>query len=336
MAPIPGGMTTGMCIVFCRSQGFTLAGTEAGFQCFCGDVLFDSWLVDEASCNSPCAGGVDASCFCGGDLALSVWSPDGKVKKAFRADHFAMPELSPDQTEMSLAVGGVRQTVVRVTTPVYMWPEAATTTSETSIDVDGIASTVQAIVSAAVREAQAIAASEIAKASSMIADARAAVGKGFESIADELNAYDGDGVQHDSNLQHHYNLHHIRLVLEPLEPFSWPHDSYHGHGHLTIRSCGTKQQSNRHRGYAFSKFANSHADICSLDFKHCFCNSCNGYLLDQSRWCWRSSPHPEQSEFIWAVDGFPDATPANSRVVRANADTVLQHSDDRWGSATAC
>ncbi|KAK3346183.1 hypothetical protein B0T25DRAFT_571334 [Lasiosphaeria hispida] len=317
VAPIPGGMTNALCIMFCRSQGFTLAGTEGGFQCFCGDVLFDSWLIDESSCKSPCAGDVDAACFCGGDLALSVWSPDGKVKKAFSVEHFAIPDLLPGQTELSLAMGGVRQTVVRVTTPVYMWPEAAATTSETaqavttsesSIDVDGIASTVHAIVSAAVKEAQAIAASEIAKASSMIADARAAVGKGFESIAGELNAHDG-------NIQHYYNLYHIWLALNPLGPFSSPPNPCYGHP--TIKSYDTQQQSNRvwkcsaveplgvtkqwtpisaeypkqlcrgsqHYSYAFSESTYPHANICRLASNHRFSGSCNRYLSNQSRCC---------------------------------------------------
>ncbi|KAK0648873.1 hypothetical protein B0T16DRAFT_122291 [Cercophora newfieldiana] len=211
--PLSGGMTTEICVTFCRSQGFTLAGTKGSFQCFCGSLLLDSWLVEDSDCDQPCTG--DSSQFCGGTGALSIWSPDGKVRKDISPEHrFVMPTPTPGQTEMVLDTGGLRRMVVKITTPVEVWPAPAATTLNPAtsenlaqprtyvaasspgadlvdvdrIDVNGIASTVHAIVSAAIQEAHAIAASEIARANSMIAGARAVVGKGFDNMAEELNA----------------------------------------------------------------------------------------------------------------------------------------------------
>ncbi|KAK3690138.1 hypothetical protein B0T22DRAFT_188468 [Podospora appendiculata] len=218
---IVGGMTTEMCIVFCRDRGFGLAGLEDGYECFCGDVLIDSWLLGDSDCNIPCAG--DAGCSCGGSWALSIWSPDRKVPMAAGPEEvFVMPTAAPGQSTLSLEIGGMRQMVVMATTPVFAWPplDTATTTetlvpaaampyaayssiatafsedgdpmsipaTPTAIDVEGIASTVHAIVSAAMEEAQRLASSEVARASSMIADAKAVVGNGFKNMAGELNA----------------------------------------------------------------------------------------------------------------------------------------------------
>ncbi|KAK0611060.1 WSC domain-containing protein, partial [Immersiella caudata] len=198
--PLSGGMTTDICITFCRSQGFALAGTKNSFQCFCGSVLFDSVLVEDTDCSEACSG--DASQLCGGIESLSIWSADGKVTKNISPDRqFVMPVPTPGQSEMLVNTGGLRQMVIKVTTPVEVWPPPAATQSPAGsenaaqaktylangnagsdpadvdrIDVSGIASTVHAIVSAAIKEAHAIAASEVAKVNSMIAGARAIVG----------------------------------------------------------------------------------------------------------------------------------------------------------------
>jgi hypothetical protein len=103
--------------------------------------------------------------------------------------------------------------VVKVTTPVEVWPPPAVTqnlaasenaaqpktylASDNSgpdpadvnrVNANSIASTMHAIVSAAIQGAHAIAASEIARAKVVIAGARAIVGKGFDHMAEELNA----------------------------------------------------------------------------------------------------------------------------------------------------
>ncbi|KAK3322026.1 hypothetical protein B0H66DRAFT_494743 [Apodospora peruviana] len=216
-AAVVGGMTTTQCISFCRGGGYSLAGTEAGYMCFCGDVLIDSWPLEDSDCDTPCVG--DSACFCGGTLTLSVWSPDGKVPRAYGPEHeFTMPVPTLGQTAMEVDIGGVRQTVVKITTLVDEWPainahavmtatlamkpavggenfrkaSAEYPVERTDLDVNGIASTVHAIVSAAMVEAQHIAASEIAKANSMIAGAKSIVGMGFENMAGQLNGVVAD------------------------------------------------------------------------------------------------------------------------------------------------
>ncbi|KAK0713900.1 WSC domain-containing protein, partial [Lasiosphaeria miniovina] len=195
---IPPGMTNEMCINFCKDQGFSLAGTEDGYQCFCGNALVDSWPVGDSECNAPCTG--DPNCSCGGNWALSVWSPDGKASRVIGPEmQFVMPTPTPGQTEMTLFVGGVRAMVMTITTDVFEFPadikDATTTSSLTPValstanafvdsdsvaakdlDVDGIASTVHAIVSAAMKEAHQIASIEVLRANSMISGAKSVVG----------------------------------------------------------------------------------------------------------------------------------------------------------------
>jgi hypothetical protein len=74
---VPGGMTNEECVKFCKRQGLTLAGTEDGAQCFCGNVLIGSALLPSGRCNIPCTGDLDNSTVCGGPWALSVWGPGG-------------------------------------------------------------------------------------------------------------------------------------------------------------------------------------------------------------------------------------------------------------------
>ncbi|KAK0610549.1 hypothetical protein B0T17DRAFT_117967 [Bombardia bombarda] len=208
---VVGGMTNEKCIVFCNNQGFGLAGTEDAYQCFCGDFLVDSWLLADSDCDSTCES--DASSTCGGRWALSVWSPDGHVPMAIGPEEeFVMPTPTPGQTEMSVVTGGVRQTIIQITTPVFEFPAPETMTdmdifpmtgsaltyatkmlsgvnqlNVDNINVEDIASTVHAIVSAAMAEAQQIAAAEVAKANSMVSGAKNIVGEGFEKMAAELN-----------------------------------------------------------------------------------------------------------------------------------------------------
>ncbi|KAK4201745.1 hypothetical protein QBC40DRAFT_145086, partial [Triangularia verruculosa] len=169
---IPGGMTNEICIKFCLGRGFSLAATEYGSECYCGDVLVDSWLMGDSDCNKPCPG--DATCNCGGDWAMSLWNAnDGEVPKAFGpAEHFVAPVLEPGATDVHVYAGGLRQTVVLVTTPVYEWPaESPAPPSSSSyasnIDIEDLAASVHAIVSAAMRQAHGLAVSEVARMKSM-------------------------------------------------------------------------------------------------------------------------------------------------------------------------
>ncbi|KAK4187469.1 hypothetical protein QBC35DRAFT_232960 [Podospora australis] len=195
---IPGGMTNEICIKYCRAGGFNLAATEYGFECYCGNVLVNSYLKGEADCNKPCPGAPGS--MCGGDWAMSLWSDNGEVPMDFGPEeHFIEPSLAAGQTAVSVYYGGLRQTVVLVTTPVYEWPAEEPTkiamavasqpyAATTSIDVEGLASSAHAIVSAAIHEAHAIAASEAARAQSMIVGTKVNSGNPIGNVANKLDS----------------------------------------------------------------------------------------------------------------------------------------------------
>jgi hypothetical protein len=113
-------MTNEKCISYCRGAGFTLAGSEYGFQCFCGNLLYDSVLLDNSNCNMTCSG---SNGVCGGAWALSVFSPDGRVTQAPGLEsQFELPQLAPGMSEISVHPGGLLNTVVPVTTPLILFP----------------------------------------------------------------------------------------------------------------------------------------------------------------------------------------------------------------------
>ncbi|KAK3484647.1 uncharacterized protein B0T23DRAFT_56646 [Neurospora hispaniola] len=201
-ATVVGGMTTEICITFCKTLGYRLAGTEAGYMCFCGDKVVDSWRIAESDCSIPCEG--EPEFICGGNLALSIWSITGHVPKAPGPEmNFTLPTLSPGQTEMADFTGAVRQSLVPMTSAVWEWPadgddlnEDDISTEEevptvaivtdvalknmqmkpTAIDVEDMASSVRTIVFAAMDKIQRMAASEVAKVKSMIDEAHMVVG----------------------------------------------------------------------------------------------------------------------------------------------------------------
>ncbi|KAH7625111.1 hypothetical protein B0T09DRAFT_311249 [Sordaria sp. MPI-SDFR-AT-0083] len=201
-AKVIGGMTTEICVTFCETLDYHLAGLEAGYMCFCGDEVVDSWRIAESDCSVPCEG--EPEFVCGGNLALSIWSITGRVPKAPGPKmNFTLPTLSPGQTEMADFTGAVRQSLVPMTSAVWEWPadeddlndddigteeEVSTTAivtdvalknklaNPTAIDAEGIASSVRAIVSVALDEVQRMAASEVARAKAMIDEAHTVVG----------------------------------------------------------------------------------------------------------------------------------------------------------------
>jgi hypothetical protein len=62
-------MSAARCIEICGSLGFTYAGTQIGYQCFCGNHYGGKGKAD--NCNVPCAGKHDEKC--GGWWANSVY-----------------------------------------------------------------------------------------------------------------------------------------------------------------------------------------------------------------------------------------------------------------------
>ena len=66
-----GGMTIGMCLSYCASQGTYLAGIEYGYQCFCGPSLDNGAGITQAAplsasknggCTTACAGNGGQNC----------------------------------------------------------------------------------------------------------------------------------------------------------------------------------------------------------------------------------------------------------------------------------
>ncbi|KAB5584772.1 WSC domain-containing protein [Coniochaeta sp. 2T2.1] len=122
--PVAGGMTNERCIRTCRDNNFSIAGTEDGFQCFCGNALVDSMLIGDTHCNMTCDGG--GSGVCGGPWALSLYSLHGQVSQVNGPGHqFTLPQPLPGHSDVSVFAGGIAVTVVQVTTAVEIWPPLA-------------------------------------------------------------------------------------------------------------------------------------------------------------------------------------------------------------------
>jgi hypothetical protein len=78
-------VTNTKCVAYCEAAGYSMAGTEYGGQCFCGNELSGSKAVDESQCNMTCEGGATETC--GGSLTLSVYSKSGSTKRRSRHLH---------------------------------------------------------------------------------------------------------------------------------------------------------------------------------------------------------------------------------------------------------
>ena len=68
------GMTNEYCIQQCNMSGFTVAGTEYSYQCFCGNDLQNGAVIspNQADCNMPCSG--NGSEICGAGDRLTIYS----------------------------------------------------------------------------------------------------------------------------------------------------------------------------------------------------------------------------------------------------------------------
>jgi hypothetical protein len=72
-------VTNTKCTAYCGAKGFSMAGTEYGGQCFCGNALVGSTELADDQCNMPCEG--DAEETCGGHLALTVYKKSGSARR---------------------------------------------------------------------------------------------------------------------------------------------------------------------------------------------------------------------------------------------------------------
>ncbi|UKZ59349.1 uncharacterized protein TrAtP1_000661 [Trichoderma atroviride] len=89
--PNLGPMTNEKCVANCVKKGFSVAATEYGGQCYCGNELVGSSKLAESQCATACEGA--ASEVCGGSWAISVYSKTGSVSltaaKSRRAEQHA-------------------------------------------------------------------------------------------------------------------------------------------------------------------------------------------------------------------------------------------------------
>lgn len=75
-------MTVELCVNYCVSQGASWAGMEFGDECYCGNSLPTTAVVElESSCNMLCAGNNKEYCGAGGMLDVYTLDADGKAGK---------------------------------------------------------------------------------------------------------------------------------------------------------------------------------------------------------------------------------------------------------------
>jgi hypothetical protein len=69
-------MTVGRCVESCRAKGLSYAGTQYGWNCFCGNSPGKYGRLAEFRCDeTPCTG--DSKQKCGGTNANSVYRVGG-------------------------------------------------------------------------------------------------------------------------------------------------------------------------------------------------------------------------------------------------------------------
>ena len=72
-------ITSSNCADHCSKIGMSMAGTENGGQCFCGNSLVGSKKLASSVCSAKCNG--DSSQTCGGPAALSVYKKSWSSRK---------------------------------------------------------------------------------------------------------------------------------------------------------------------------------------------------------------------------------------------------------------
>jgi hypothetical protein len=89
-------VTNTKCVAYCAARGWSMAGTEYGGQCFCGNELVGSSKADESTCDMPCEG--DGTQTCGGGMRLSVYTNSTtsapSKKRSIRHMHRHLNKLS--------------------------------------------------------------------------------------------------------------------------------------------------------------------------------------------------------------------------------------------------
>jgi hypothetical protein len=78
--PDDQSMTIASCSNKCAAAGYTIAGMEYSYQCFCDNMLRNGGplAASESECNTKCAGNTGQTC--GGPSRVSVWSSQTTLK----------------------------------------------------------------------------------------------------------------------------------------------------------------------------------------------------------------------------------------------------------------
>ncbi|KAK8008908.1 hypothetical protein PG991_011459 [Apiospora marii] len=99
-------LTNEICVRRCLVAGYTLAATSSGNRCLCGHFLNGTEKLDDvAKCSTPCAG--DKTQVCGGDWALSCYSPDGQARGWAQFGEQANPDGQSTQRSKAVLPSGV-------------------------------------------------------------------------------------------------------------------------------------------------------------------------------------------------------------------------------------
>lgn len=74
-------MSTESCIAYCSTNGYPLAGTEYGRECYCGiNIAASGTLATSTDCSFPCAG--NSTEICGGNSRINVYHNISNVASA--------------------------------------------------------------------------------------------------------------------------------------------------------------------------------------------------------------------------------------------------------------
>lgn len=125
---LASNMANDQCIQFCRSHSYTIAGTRSGTQCFCGNSLPNSVIVNDAQCNMTCGGDTIGSTMCGGPEALSIWSSDNIVQQGQSS---GLSSLLATATGLQ-QIGDLAYTKVQVASSIYTRATKASSASNWS------------------------------------------------------------------------------------------------------------------------------------------------------------------------------------------------------------
>ncbi|KAL8366538.1 hypothetical protein RB595_010410 [Gaeumannomyces hyphopodioides] len=182
--PPDHSLTNAICLDFCLEAGFKVAGTENGAECYCDNYLFNTYLIDDSACKTPCTG--DSRDSCGGSWALAVYTSDGNVE--VRQPEFVLTDPPPGTPETSVHIGGLRQTVIPMTVPVFAWPPPAPSLP-VSIDTAALISTVASMVEVVVSKAAAIESDILSRVPAGLEGPASIVDNGLMSLTSDIRSF---------------------------------------------------------------------------------------------------------------------------------------------------